>query len=234
MRKKPLIILLGGSSGVGTSTTAIELSKKLDITHIVETDYLREVLRGVIMKEYSPILHRSSYSAYESLPNYDWLTEAIEFERIVFMGFTRHVSMVTPAVRRLINRAIDEMNNLIIEGVHLNYAELDLDSFKKRAEIYPFILKVDEETHKERFLKRALERRRGGNHLNYFKEIRITHDYLIKGAEDEGIHVVDATKPIPDVNGEILSYIKHWKYIRDRNGKDKNEDDDEDNDENNL
>jgi len=214
MIKKPLIILLGGSSGVGTSTAAIELSKKLEITHIVETDYLREVLRGIIMKEYAPILHVSSYSAYEKLPNYDWLSECMEFEKMVFMGFTRHVSMVTPAVRRLINRAIDEVNNLIIEGVHLNYAELALDDFQKRAEIYPFIFKVDEEIHKERFLKRALERRRGGDHLNYFKEIRITHDYIVKEAEDLGTPVIDASKPIHEVTGEILSYIKHWDYVR--------------------
>ena len=214
MKKKPLIILLGGSSGVGTSTTAIELSKKLEITHIVETDYIREVLRGVIMKEYAPSLHTSSYSAYEKLPNYERLSEQLEFNEIVCMGFTRHVSMVSPAVKRLINRAIDEVNNLIIEGVHLSYAELNLDDFQKRAEIYPFILKVDEETHKERFLKRALERRRGGDHLNYFKEIRLTHDYLVKEAEDSKTPIIDASKPIYDVTGEILSHLKHWNYVQ--------------------
>ena len=110
MIKKPLIILLGGSSGVGTSTAAIELSKKLEITHIVETDYIREVLRGVIMKEYAPILHVSSYRAYETLPKYEWLSECMDFNKLVVMGFTRHVSMVTPAIKRLISRAIDEVN----------------------------------------------------------------------------------------------------------------------------
>jgi len=213
MEKKPLIILLGGSSGVGTSTTAIELSKKLEITHTVETDYVREVLRGVIMKEYAPILHQSSYSAYEKLPNYEWLSEDMEFDKLVIIGFTSHVSMVIPAIRRMIGRAIDEMNNIIIEGVHLNFSELGLDDFKKRAKIYPFILKVDEEVHKERFLKRALERRRGGDHLNYFKEIRITHDYLVRQAEESKTPVIDASQPIYYVTGKILSYIKHWDYM---------------------
>lgn len=214
MRKKPLIILLGSSSGVGTSTTAIELSKKLEITHIVETDYIREVLRGVIMKDYAPTLHISSYRAYEKLPGHERLSEKMDFDELVCMGFARHVSMVSPAINRLIGRAIDEVNNLIIEGVHLNYAELNLNNFQNRAEIYPFILKLDEETHKERFLKRALERRRGGDHLNYFKEIRITHDYLVKDAEETNIPIIDASQPIPYVTGSILSHIKRQRYIQ--------------------
>ena len=206
MKKKPLIILLGGSSGVGTSTVSVELSKKLDITHVVETDYIREVLRGIIEDRYSPILHRPSYNAYEALPGYEWLSKYMKFDKLVLTGFVHHISMISPAVGQIIERAVDDVNNLIIEGVHW-CDDIPLQKFKNRADIHEFILSVDEEIHKGRFLKRAMEKKRGEKHLGYFDEIRITHDYLVTRAKKKNIPVIDTNRSVDDIVRDLIKYI---------------------------
>jgi 2-phosphoglycerate kinase len=45
---RPVVIVLGGASGVGKSTLATRLAVRLGITRVVTTDAIREVLRTVI------------------------------------------------------------------------------------------------------------------------------------------------------------------------------------------
>ena len=42
---EPLIILIGGASGVGTSSMAFELANRLGLKNIIGTDMIREVMR---------------------------------------------------------------------------------------------------------------------------------------------------------------------------------------------
>ena len=67
--RKPYVILIGSASGIGKSTIAAELAKQLNIKHLIESDFIRAVVRGIIGKEYAPALHNSSYEAYKSLRN---------------------------------------------------------------------------------------------------------------------------------------------------------------------
>ena len=46
--KKPLIILIGGASGVGTSSMAFELANRLRLKNLISTDMIREVMRKII------------------------------------------------------------------------------------------------------------------------------------------------------------------------------------------
>jgi 2-phosphoglycerate kinase (EC 2.7.1.-) len=43
--RKPYVILIGSASGIGKSTIASELAKTLGITHTIETDFIREIVR---------------------------------------------------------------------------------------------------------------------------------------------------------------------------------------------
>ena len=67
--RKPYVILIGSASGIGKSTIAAELAKSLNIKHLIESDFIRAVVRGIIGKEYAPALHSSSYDAYKSIRN---------------------------------------------------------------------------------------------------------------------------------------------------------------------
>ena len=74
-------------------------------------------------------------------------------------------------------------------------------------DIHFFILTVDEEIHKERFVKRAMAIKRGGIHLEYFKENRIINDYLVRQAKAHGIPVIN-NLDIDNTIKRMLSLIK--------------------------
>ena len=65
--QKPLIILIGGASGVGTSSMAFELANRLRLKNLISTDMIREVMRKIVSEELSPVIHKSSFDAYESI-----------------------------------------------------------------------------------------------------------------------------------------------------------------------
>ena len=49
--RKPYVILIGSASGIGKSTIASQLSKELNIKHLIESDFIRTVVRGIIGNE---------------------------------------------------------------------------------------------------------------------------------------------------------------------------------------
>ncbi|MDR2967050.1 MAG: hypothetical protein LBU74_03780 [Methanobacteriaceae archaeon] len=185
---KPYVILVGSASGIGKSTVAAELAKKLGIKHLIETDFIREVVRGVIGSEYAPALHKSSFNAYKTLRNQKKFDDK---EELINAGFVEHSSFVIPAIEKVICRAIADYDDVIIEGVHLIPGLINTEKFKKFASIFFFILSSDKENHKERFVKRAMQIHRGGKQLEYFNENRTIHNFLIRRANENGVKVVE-------------------------------------------
>ena len=80
------------------------------------------------------------------------------------------------------------------------------EQFEEYANIFFFILSSDEESHKERFVKRAVQIHRGGKQLDFFRENRIIHDHLLKQAESHDASVIKAEE-IPKTLDKILSVI---------------------------
>ena len=185
--RKPYVILVGSASGIGKSTVAAELAKQLGIKHLVETDFIREVVRGVIGREYAPALHKSSFNAYTSLRNQKNFDNE---EELINAGFVEHSSFVIPAIEKVIKRAVADFNDVIIEGVHLIPGLINIERFEDSASIFFFVLSSDRESHKERFVKRAMQIQRGGKQLEYFKENRTIHDFLINKATENRVKVV--------------------------------------------
>lgn len=201
--RKPYVILIGSASGIGKSTIAAELAKTLNIKHLIESDFIRAVVRGIIGKEYAPALHSSSYDAYKNLRNKNRFEN---YNDLVSAGFDEHASYVIPALEKIIQRAITDFDDIVIEGVHLVPGLIDIDQFKEYANIYFFVLSSDEESHKERFVKRAVQIHRGGKQLDFFKENRIIHDHLLKQAEMNNVPVIN-TETIEKTLDKILAII---------------------------
>lgn len=201
--RKPYVILIGSASGIGKSTIAAELAKQLNIKHLIESDFIRAVVRGIIGKEYAPALHSSSYDAYKNLRN---KARFENYEDLVSAGFDEHASYVIPALEKIIQRAITDYDDIVIEGVHLVPGLIDIEQFKEFANIYFFVLSSDEDSHKERFVKRAVQIHRGGKQLDYFKENRIIHDHLLEQAEKNDVVVIN-TETIEKSMDSILSVI---------------------------
>jgi len=201
--RKPYVILVGSASGIGKSTIAAELAKNLNIKHLIESDFIRAVVRGIIGKEYAPALHSSSYDAYKNLRNKNRFDN---YDDLVSAGFDEHASYVIPGLEKIIQRAITDYDDIVIEGVHLVPGLINTEQFEDYANIYFFILSSDEESHKERFVKRAVQIHRGGKQLDFFRENRIIHDHLLKQAEANNVHVIK-TESIETTLEKILAII---------------------------
>ena len=81
--RKPYVILIGSASGIGKSTIAAELARSLNIKHLIESDFIRAVVRGIIGKEYAPALHSSSYDAYKHIRNKNRFKRFIIFQHCI-------------------------------------------------------------------------------------------------------------------------------------------------------
>ena len=201
--RKPYVILIGSASGIGKSTIASQLSKELNIKHLIESDFIRAVVRGIIGNEYALALHSSSYNAYKHLRNK--LNFKI-YDDLVSAGFDEHASYVIPGLEKIIQRAITDFDDIIIEGVHLVPGLIDIEQFEDDAEIYFFILSSDEESHKQRFVKRAIQIHRGGKQLDFFTENRIIHNHLINQAKAYNIPIIQTDRIDKSVK-QILKII---------------------------
>jgi 2-phosphoglycerate kinase len=202
--RKPYIILIGSASGIGKSTIASELAKELDIKHLIETDFIREIVRGIIGPDYAPALHKSSFDAYVTLKD---KSRYGGNEDLIRAGFEEHASFVIPAVEKVIKRAVDDFDDVVIEGVHLVPGLVDFNKFKDDASIHFFILTANEEVHKERFVRRAMKIKRGGKHLEYFRENRIINDFLVDHAREHHVPVIN-NRDIENTVKRMLTIIK--------------------------
>ncbi|MDD1763979.1 MAG: AAA family ATPase [Methanobacteriaceae archaeon] len=203
--RKPYVILIGSASGIGKSTISSELAKELGIKHLIETDFIREIVRGIIGPDYAPALHKSSFDAYVTLKDkhrYEGNGEAL-----ISAGFEEHASFVIPAIEKVIKRAVDDFDDVVIEGVHLVPGLLNIKKFQEDASIHFFILTADEETHKERFVRRAMKIKRGGKHLEYFKENRIINNYLVQQAREHNVPVIN-NLDLENTKKRMLSIIR--------------------------
>ena len=185
----PLVILVGGSSGVGTSSIAFEVANRLGIRNMISTDMIREVMRKTSSKELLPTLYESSYTAYRSLR----IPPSPELDEVI-IGFRDHVDTVSVGVEAVIERSITEGISIVIEGVHIvpGFIREDLVS---RHNVHMFILTLeDEEVHKGRFYSRCRQqwaRRPLERYMNYFGAIRRTHKYFENQANKYHVPVIE-------------------------------------------
>ena len=107
---EPLIVLIGGASGVGTSSIAFEVANKLGIRNMISTDMIREVMRKIVSKELLPTIYESSYTAYRSLR----IPPPPEFDEVL-IGFRDHVDTVSIGVEAVIERSLKEGISIVIE-----------------------------------------------------------------------------------------------------------------------
>lgn len=184
----PLVILLGGATGVGKSTIATMLASRLGITRVIPTDAVREVMRSMFTAELFPTLHTSSFDAARLVRNP--LPRSAD---PVVIGFREQTSAVSVGIDALIQRAIDEGTDLILEGAHLVPGFLDYSRFKGKAVVVPLVVTVDEvEVHRNHFLMRAREARNrpSERYLGLFENIRKMQRYVKSLALQHGVPIV--------------------------------------------
>jgi len=187
-RDNPLIILLGGGTGIGTSTLAIRIAWLMDISRIVSTDSVREVIRQFLPQRVLPLLNVSTYETGEYLPHVKSHHDAVVY------GFLSQSKKVLYGVEAVIKRAIKENESLIIEGIHLIPGELEsLKELEKEAIILPLLLDIkSKNVHLSRFSEREMQSsaRKEEKYVKHFKEIRMIRDFLVKEAKNTNVQII--------------------------------------------
>jgi 2-phosphoglycerate kinase len=219
----PLIILIGGSTGSGKSTIATQLATRLGITRVVSTDAVREVLRSAFTKEMFPTLYTSSFEADKAIRQPIPHTG----DRLI-IGFREQARAVAVGAQSLIDRAIAEGTDMIIEGAHLVPGFLEgVDS--DEALIVPLLVVVDDEDlHRSHFFLRGRDLGKRGHerYLNNFKKIRKIQKYMVSSAMMRSVPIVnhydlDATlsEIIDHVLNKAVDAIEHGMTVdTDRTG----------------
>ena len=196
-KKVPLVVLLGGVTGVGKSTIAKELAFRLSIRTIIGTDTVREVMRKIIARELLPDLHTSSFLAWRELK----ANSLIE-------GFESQVRHVSVGVKAVLGRVQREGLNAIIEGIHL------IPGFVETGEnTFMYILTVsDRKILEAHFYERSRYSKRPADYyIEHIDEILWLQEYIVRKAKEHGIKIienVELEKTVNEIMGDLMERLR--------------------------
>jgi 2-phosphoglycerate kinase len=170
--ERPLVVLIGGTTGVGKSTLATMLAARLGITRVIATDVIRQVLRAFFTHEAMPSVHFSA------------------FEVGGLQGYADQADRVATGIAAIVERAASEGKPLVVEGVHVVPGALE-PGLRERCVLAEVLLVVrDEELHRGHFSHRP-GTRPAARYLAAFEEIRVLQDHLAERACVAGVEVID-------------------------------------------
>jgi 2-phosphoglycerate kinase len=180
--ERPLVVLIGGGTGVGKSTVATQLAYSLGITRVSSTDFIRQVLRSAVPEAIAPELSRSSFELDNGISRNGSGRHA-EFER--------QARQVLVGVRATIERAVAERMPLIIEGIHLLPELVDADAAPDGLMVYVVLSVEDRHDHWNRFAARGrASERSAGRYQASLERIRNLQDHVVATARRNGTPVL--------------------------------------------
>jgi 2-phosphoglycerate kinase len=185
---KPLFLLIGGSSGVGKTSIAVEAARRLEIAHLLRTDSIRQIMRLMFSVDLMPEIHGSTFEVYKVL--------SVEGGRSMplIAAFREQAKKVAVGVHALLDRAVEENTPMIIEGVNLLPSVLDLERYSEQAHvIFLIVASLDPESYRNRFRTRATKAlaRAAGHYLEHFSEILTIQDYILEEADWLDVPIID-------------------------------------------
>ena len=201
--RKPVILLLGGATGVGKTSLALEVAHRLGIGRVLSTDAIRQVMRIMLSPELMPAIHSSSYEVhsradFEPTPGADPVVEA----------FVAQASTVAVGVRAMLDRAVAENASLVLDGVSLLPGRLGLGAYADTAHvIFLVVATFDVEAWRARFSSRAEDETQRPVHryLENLDAILRIQDYILELAEAHGVPIVENVS----FDRTVLSILRH-------------------------
>jgi 2-phosphoglycerate kinase len=184
----PLVILIGGATGVGKSTIATQLSARLGIVRVVATDAVREVMRAMFTSKLMPTLYTSSFDADSALRE----PPPRPSDKVI-VGFREQTAAVSVGIQALIKRAVVEGTSAVIEGAHVVPGFFDLSPYEGKVLAVPVVLTVeDEDLHRSHFVARSTDSssRPMERYLQGFPNIRRVQKYIKSQAFSHGVPVI--------------------------------------------
>ena len=199
---KPIFILLGGSTGVGKTSMAVEIARRLEISRVIGTDSIRQIMRLMFSADLMPEIHCSTYDAYKALglgPD--------NSADVVIAGFREQAQKIAVGVNALLDRAVEENTNMVIEGVNQLPSVLDLDRHRENAHLISLtVATLDIDAYRDRFHTRAesARERTADRYLEHFDEICGIQDYILNEADQYGQPIIDNVR----FDDAVLSAIR--------------------------
>ncbi|MCE5190691.1 MAG: hypothetical protein LLG08_02870 [Actinomycetia bacterium] len=201
---RPLVILIGGTTGVGKSTIATEVAHRLGITRIVSTDSIREVMRGIFTRDLMPAIYESSFNAWRGLR-----VPVPHGANPVIVGFREQTAAVITGIRSLIERASLEGESLVIEGVHMVPGYIEASQFKNASVVQLLVTVDDEEAHRSHFYIREVQTdgtRPFEKYRANFGNIRLLGRYIEDLAVEHGVPIVHSNQ-LDRTVAEVLELV---------------------------
>ncbi|MCP5070167.1 MAG: 2-phosphoglycerate kinase, partial [bacterium] len=200
--ERPLILLLAGAAGVGKSSLAQAVAHRLGIAGVTSTDAIRQVMRIMLGPELVPAIHASSYDAHEVV------VRSEQAEDPVIDAFRAQAATVSVGARAMIERAIEENTNLILDGVAVLPGLIDVAQYTDRAHVvFLVVATLEEKAFSKRFEKRArgASARPPHRYLGNLSAILRIQDYILELAEQHDVPIVDNV----DFDDSVRSILRH-------------------------
>jgi 2-phosphoglycerate kinase len=169
---RPLVVLLGGTTGVGKSTLATMLAARLGVNRVIATDVIRQVLRAFFTHEAMPAVHHSA------------------FEAGGIAGYRDQADQVGTGIAAIVERAANEAKPMVVEGVHVVPGGVHPRVRERCVLVEALVVVGDQELHRGHFSRRP-GARPAERYLERFEDIRRLQDHLWERARSEGVAVID-------------------------------------------
>jgi len=182
----PVIVLIGGSTGTGKSTVAAEVARRLGITRVASTDFIRQTMRAFFSPEFMPTIHYSSFEAGQALD------EDVTGDPTI-VGFVDQCRHVCVGVDAAIHRSLTEGWSMVLEGVHLVPGLLP-ERVDGALLVHVVLEIADEDVHRLHFHVR--DAATGGTramdkYLERLDDIRRIQSYVSGRARREAVPVIE-------------------------------------------
>ena len=211
----PLVLLIGGATGVGKSTIATQLAARLGIVRVIPTDAIREVMRGLFSEELMATLYTSSFEADQALRE----PPPPPADKVI-VGFREQTAAVSVGVKSLIERTAVEGTSAIIEGAHVVPGFVETARFEGTVLIVPLVVTVDdEELHRSHFVARTADAasRPFDRYLKGFPNIRKVQKYIRSQALSHAWPVVPSynlDQTISSIIDLVVERVIEWTTAR--------------------
>jgi 2-phosphoglycerate kinase len=141
---KNKVILIGGIPGVGKTSISGFLAKEIGIDLVMSGDYLREFIRPFSKDMNMDIMEKSVYDA--------WQMFGPKNEENILKGFMEQGKIMNTGTTRILKRAIQNGEPIIIETLYFLPSQMDREILKK---ITLFYIQIsDRKVNAERLLER--------------------------------------------------------------------------------
>jgi 2-phosphoglycerate kinase len=185
--ERPLVVLIGGTTGVGKSTLAAMLAARLGVNRVIATDVIRQVLRAFFTHEAMPAVHGSAFEV-GGIP-----------------GYRDQAEQVGTGIAAIVERAAAEGKPVVVEGVHVVPGGVHPRVRERCVLVEALVVVDDSDLHRGHFSLRT-GARPADRYLAHFEEIRRLQDHLWNRARSERVAIVDNTN-VDDALSRLMELV---------------------------